>query len=212
MSVQALAFVPSAPLLLDALGGGPSSLRSACAQAISVLQGCAEVVVVGAAERDGWVTGTVDATPWGAPGRPAPDALPLSLSVGVTLLDRAARLHGVRDGGLPDLAPGTGLLVVADGTAKRTEKAPGHFDPRAQGFDDAVESALAAGDPAALLALDPVLADELLVAGLPAWRAAARAAKGEWAGRVHLAEAPYGVGYVVASWTRVNPGSQGVAS
>lgn len=212
MSVDAIAFVPSPPLLLEDLGGGPASLRSACSQAVSVLDGCAEVVVVGAADTDGWVTGSVDATPWGAPGEPAPDALPLALAVGVTLLGRPGRLLGVRAGDLPELGAGTGLLVVGDGTAKRTEKAPGHLDPRAAAFDADVENALAAGDPAALLALDEGLAEELWVGGLGVWRAVARAAPGPWRGRVHLAEAPYGVGYVVASWTPVNAGSHGVAS
>ena len=45
-------------------------------------------------------------------------------------------------------------VVVADGTAKRTEKAPGHFDPRAESFDDSVDAALRNGDPDGLLALD----------------------------------------------------------
>jgi hypothetical protein len=211
VTLSALAFVPSPPLLLAALGGGPEELRSACAQAISVLDGADEVVIVGAAPDDGWVTVTVDATPWGARGEPAADPLPLALAVGRTLLDRG-RLYGVHGGGLPALPDGTGLLVVGDGTAKRTEKAPGHLDPRAEAFDRQVESALAAGDPAALLALDADLAGELLVGGLAAWCAAARAATGSWKGHVHYAGAPYGVGYVVASWTLVNAGSPDGAS
>jgi len=205
VSLHALAFVPSPPLLLSALGGGPEELRSACSQAISVLDGATQVVIVGAAPQDGWVTGTVDATPWGARGPSSPDPLPLSLAVGVTLLGDG-RPYGVHRGGLPELPDGTGLLVVGDGTAKRTEKAPGHFDPRAEAFDLAVESALAAGDPAALLALDEALAEDLLVGGLAAWRAVARALQGSrWDGRVLLAQAPYGVGYVVASWTPQQP-------
>lgn len=204
--VRVLVFVPSPPLLLDALGGAITALRSVCQQAISALDG-GDVLVVGASPTQGRVTGTVDATPYGAPGRPADRPLPLALAVGRTLLP-AASLYGVTaTSQLPEVE---GLLVVGDGTARRTEKAPGHLDERAAGFDAVVENALAAGDPEALLALEPTLAETLLVGGLDAWRAAARAALAEvrpggaaprgWTGAVHLAEAPYGVGYFVATW------------
>ena len=204
--VRVLVFVPSPPLLLDALGGATTALRSVCQQAISAFD-CGDVLVVGASPTQGRVTGTVDATPYGAPGRPADNPLPLALAVGRTLLP-AASLYGVTaTSQLPEVE---GLLVVGDGTARRTEKAPGHLDERAAGFDAVVENALAAGDPEALLALEPTLAETLLVGGLDAWRAASRAALAEvrpdgaaprgWTGAVHLAEAPYGVGYFVATW------------
>jgi hypothetical protein len=210
--VVALAFVPSPPLLLAALGGGPSDLRSACVQAITVLDALDRVVVIGAAETDGWVTGTIDPTPYGAPGCAASDALPLALAVGSTLLaGRPHELYGVAGNELPDLGGRTGLLVVGDGSARRSEKAPGYLDPRAEAFDAQVETALAEADPDQLRDLDSDLADNLLVAGLTAWRAAADAAREEvapggaapagWSGQVHLAAAPYGVGYFVASWT-----------
>ena len=199
--LAAVAVVPSAPRLLPALGGGPAALRSACLQALSVLDEVDEVVVVGHAEPPGWRTGTVDATPWGVRGIPAADPLPLPLAVGAALLgDRPHRLLGV-DGGPVPVEGRTGLLVVADGTATRTEKAPGHLDPRAEAFDREVEAALAAGDPDALAALDPQLAAALLAGGLPAWRSAATAARGQkWTGTVLYAAAPYGVGYLVATW------------
>lgn len=199
--VAALAFVPSPPLLLAALGGGPTELRSACQQAISALDGL-DIVVVGAAATSGWVTGDVDATPWGARGPASDCPLPLALAVGATLLGtRPHRLYGVADDDLPVL-DGIGLLVVGDGSARRTEKAPGYLDDRAQGFDETVEQALAAGDSSALADLDAGLAAELMVGGAPVWRAAARAATGPWRGRVHYSGAPFGVGYLVASWTR----------
>ncbi|MFL6025155.1 MAG: hypothetical protein ACJ72O_17565 [Marmoricola sp.] len=55
-----------------------------------------------------------------------------------------------------------GLLLVANGSAKRTEKAPGHFDERAEGFDEELGAALASGDLDALRAIDVDLAAELL--------------------------------------------------
>lgn len=213
-----VAFVPSAPLLLPALGGGPADLRAACLEALDALQGAERLVVVGAAPEPGPVTGAVDATPWGAPGRPAPDVLPLALAVGASLLEasplaaRPRQLYGVAGVVAPDLGgPGTGLLVVGDGTAKRTEKAPGHYDPRAEAFDRRVEDALAAGDPEALLSVDEAQAGELWVGGVAAWRVAAAAARAEvrpgggaprgWRGQLRYAAAPYGVGYLVATWS-----------
>jgi hypothetical protein len=192
-----IAFVPSAPLLLPALGGGPDDLRSACQQAISVLSG--EVVVLGGAVPTGWRSGQVDATPWGARGVAAADPLPLSLAVGAALLgDRPHRLLAV-DGSAVVLPPGASVLVVGDGTAKRTEKAPGHFDPRAAALDDALLAALRRGVPQDL-ALDGVLARELMVEGLDVWRTVAGTVEGTFAAEVLYAAAPFGVGYAVATW------------
>lgn len=70
------------------------------------------------------------------------------------------------------VGPGAGdLLVVADGSARRGEKAPGHLDERAFGFDQAVGDALRQGDPAALAVLDEDLGAQLLARGVPAFRA-----------------------------------------
>ena len=103
-------------------------------------------------------------------------------------------------GGPTSEAPGSaaGLLVVANGSARRTEKAPGHFDDRAAAFDAAIGKALADGDPAALVHIDPALAEELW-----AWSdAQALAALGTQVRRpdtVHIDydDDPYGVQYWV---------------
>jgi hypothetical protein len=79
---------------------------------------------------------------------------------------------------------------------------PGHFDARAEGFDDAVDHALASGDPEGLLALDAGLAAELWVGGLPAWRALAVRAGGPWRAELLYADQPHGVHYAVATWVR----------
>jgi hypothetical protein len=190
-----VAFVPSAPLLLPALGGGPEDLRSACTQAISFLE--REVVVVGGATPTGWRTGAVDATPYGGRGLPAPEPLPLPLAVGAALLgDRPHRLLAV-DGSAVALPAGVDLLVVGDGTAKRTEKAPGHYDARAEDYDAAIADGLLAGS---LPDLDVELGRELLVGGLDAWQTVAASVTGTFAGELLYAGAPYGVGYVVATW------------
>ncbi len=99
-----------------------------------------------------------------------------------------------------------GLLVLGDGAATHTPRAPGHFDPRAADLDRAVATALAAADPDALLGLDAGLAGELLVAGREAWQVGAAAAQvlaPAWRGELLYSDAPYGVAYHVALWDAV---------
>ena len=63
-------------------------------------------------------------------------------------------------------------------------------------------TALGAGDAAALRELDPALGVELLAAGVPVWRVAGHAAAGlDPAAELLHDSAPYGVGYLVATWT-----------
>ncbi|XVQ13383.1 class III extradiol dioxygenase subunit B-like domain-containing protein [Spirillospora sp. CA-255316] len=138
------------------------------------------------------------------------------------------------------------LLVMGDGSACLTEKAPGYLDPRAQPYDTAVAEAFERADIAALAGLDPVLSRELHAAGRAAWQVLAGAASTRAAGPTAPAstaspsapstpgtkaspdapgastvgraavvtaggeapfdaellayEAPYGVGYFVATW------------
>ena len=58
-----------------------------------------------------------------------------------------------------------GLVVMADLSACRTERAPGAFRPDAADFDARVGDAFRAGAPQRLLALDPAKATDLLVTG-----------------------------------------------
>jgi aromatic ring-opening dioxygenase LigB subunit len=94
------------------------------------------------------------------------------------------------------------LLVLGDGAATHTPRAPGAFDERAAGYDRGVADALAAGDAAALGALDPTLSDELLVAGRVPWQVLAGALPHPSAARLEHSSAPYGVAYHVALWER----------
>lgn len=102
-----------------------------------------------------------------------------------------------------------GLLVLGDGAATHTRRAPGYFDPRAEGLDRAVAAALGNADPDALLNLDPELCDELQVAGREAWQvgaAAAQALAPAWRGELLYSGAPFGVAYHVALWEPADSG------
>jgi hypothetical protein len=96
----------------------------------------------------------------------------------------------------------TAVVVMADGSACRSEKAPGHLNPDAVPFDDAIERALRAGDVDALAAVDPVQAHELWCEGAPCFHVLAEIARGrDIATDVSYADAPYGVAWWVARWT-----------
>ena len=70
------------------------------------------------------------------------------------------------------------------------------------GLDD-LARALEAADTAALRALDPVLAGELQVSGRAPWQVLAGAAENTpFTGALLHEDAPYGVGYLVATWSR----------
>ncbi|KUL52368.1 hypothetical protein ADL22_05375 [Streptomyces sp. NRRL F-4489] len=151
--------------------------------------------------------------------RPTGPGVPASLAVGAWLLSRTewsgAPVEGVavaerlpRDRCLPlgrelaGAAPRVALLVMGDGSARRSVKAPGYFDERAEAFDAAAFGALGAADTAALAALDEELAAALLVSGRASWQVLAGAAEDAGLrGRLLREEAPYGVGYAVAAWS-----------
>ena len=154
------------------------------------------------------------------PPRPQPgaSALPLSVTIGVWALRQAGyprdlRARVVTDSDKPDecrdlgarmasFPVRTALLVMGDGSARRTEASPGYVDPRSEVFDDAVADALGSADTAALAVLDPALAAELLAMGRAPWQVLAGAAAGSaWRAELLYADAPFGVGYFVAHWT-----------
>ncbi len=102
------------------------------------------------------------------------------------------------------------MLVMGDGSARRNTKAPGYLDPRAQRYDADVAAALASADPGQLARLDPALSAELMAAGRAAWQVlAGAAAGGQFRGQLHRVAAPYGVGYLVASWKPLNESTLG---
>jgi hypothetical protein len=94
------------------------------------------------------------------------------------------------------------LLVMGDGSPRRSEHSPVHLHPRAELFDSTVAAALELADHATLAALDPDLATELHAAGRAPWQVLAGATTtAGLRGELGYHAAPYGVGYFVATWT-----------
>jgi len=195
-----------------------------------VVESAERVVIVGAGERTHrFDTGIGTFAGFGVPlsvtldrsasvdvSEPA-DGLGLAASIGVWLLDQT-RWTGPRnvieissDESVENIAAlvqevaaapdRTVLLVVADGSAARTEKAPGYLHPDATAFDALVEDALMSGSAQGLASLDRALAEAVMAAGWPAWQFAAESMRDRAVeAGCEYAEAPYGVGYFVASW------------
>ncbi len=147
--------------------------------------------------------------------RPSPD-LPPSLGVGAWQLSRAGYLgERVLLAVAGDEPPGrcaeigaqlaasrdrVCLLVMADGSARRTLRAPGYLDERSAGFDAFVEDAIRAGRLGDLLSVDAGLARDLMATGRPAWQVLAGAAAGHVvASEIRYCDDPFGVAYLVAS-------------
>ena len=221
MTITAAALVPSAPLLVRELGGAHPplpELRAAATRAVATMldAGPDVVAVVGPASATAtWpADSAVDFGPFLGRATTA-RALPLSLALGVTLLQAVGHagetvLQAVAGDAPPDACAALGrsldtaghvaLLVVGDGSARRTPKAPGWFDARAEAFDAATERAVGSGELAALLDVEPTLATTLQAAGRPAWQVLAGAAGDRGCvSELHYADAPLGVGYLVAA-------------
>jgi hypothetical protein len=204
-------------------------LRQACLDAVTLMvQADPDLVaVVATGERTStWNDRSGLDLTWYAPGlrgaraegaaRRTVQPLPLPLGVGARLLDQAGhsggrllQLVGGRESAgrcaalgasLAEADARVALLIMADGTARRGAKAPGHRDERAPAFDAAVERAVRRGELDSLLDIDRALASELMASGRPAWQVLAGAFGGAGpSSQVLYSDAPFGVAYLVAS-------------
>lgn len=193
MSVTTVLVLPSPPALLAprSLEDPVADLRKACAVAVSTLPENHRVVVlaapVGRANAERGVTEAlghrVAAELLGDQAFESLPALPATVAalLGATVA--------------------TTLVVMADGSARRGEKAPGHLHPDAVSFDERIEAALRAGDTETLAALDPVVGEELWCEGVPGLRILGEVARDRRiVPYVSYAEAPFGVAWWVARW------------
>ncbi|MGP4094701.1 hypothetical protein [Nonomuraea sp. KM90] len=212
----AAAVCPPTPLVLLEM----PDLRSACRTAIAALREARPdaLIVVGGADTTGAYAGGAAGTlrPWGpdlAAGTGEP-VLPLSLTVARLLMGEPApdgfrsvafdaTAGECRELGeqLAEAGERVALLVMADGSACLSPRAPGRYDETAGPYNDGIAKAIAAGDASALAALDPGQADRLWVSGRAALQVLAGAAGTRaFGGRLLMATAPYGVGYFAGLW------------
>jgi hypothetical protein len=221
--ITGAALCPSPPLLYPGVTGREAvvpELRAACADAVGrLLREDPEVVVVvgPAAATGGWdCASRLDPSAF-APSiaSTGTSSLPLSLGLGAMLLDQAGyrghrRLQAVGQdepagacvtlgAALSDSDARTGLLVMGDGSARRSRRAPGYLDQRAADFDAEVEEAVRTGKLDALQRLDQALARDLMVTGRPAWQVLSGAMR-SLAPTVEVlySDDPFGVAYLVA--------------
>ncbi|MDN5892717.1 MAG: hypothetical protein L0H93_01725 [Nocardioides sp.] len=175
-----LVLVPPVPALLPeyaSLTDPVADLRRACVSAVRWLHADAptQVVVVGGADD------------------------PVAPRVAAALLTSTG-FSGSGDPSTPgDVECAEAVLVLANGSARRGERAPGHFDERSFDFDHEVGSALKTGDLAALEALDPALADDLLAVGLGELGACVAGLRTWQTREVLFDDDPYGVQYWVVT-------------
>jgi hypothetical protein len=217
--IAAVAFCPNPPLLVPAVAQGAApeldDLRAACRAAITRIASSGKpIVVIGSGPAACRHAATARGTfaGFGVPlevslgsDEPGPLELPLSLTVGAWLVREALGPNSGATGfSINGELPAVGdcaLLVMGDGSARRSMAAPGYLDDRAETFDAGVVAALGSGAGATLAALDDALGVELLAAGGPAWHAAGALLTAPYVAEVLYDEAPYGVGYFVATWT-----------
>lgn len=226
MPVISAAVCPHPPLLVPAVASGAAGelddLRAACLAAVDHLSAADRLLVVGSGagrEYDGSAGGSFGG--YGAPGvrvGTGDAVLPLSLAMGAWLIEqsKAAGVPRSYVAVSPDTSPAqclalgreiaagndrVGLLVMGDGSARRSEHSPVHLHPRAEIFDTTVATALGLADAVVLAALDPDLAAELQAAGRAPWQVLAGVLESGLTGNLTYHAAPYGVGYFVATFT-----------
>lgn len=198
--VRSVVVVPSALALLPGLAspGDPlGEVRERAQAAVAWLRQRhpGDVAVLAAPQRSDNVTRGVTESP--------------GLRIGRALLatpqeshEDAAAAPALDPDAVTTATPAAGLLVVANGTATRSEKAPGHLDERAFAFDDAIAAALHGGEPSRLGALDPALAEELWCFDAAAWRGLGQLDPTPTGPvDVDYDDDPFGVRYWVTRWT-----------
>jgi hypothetical protein len=139
----------------------------------------------------GWIRGTC-----------APDAVVDARILAADLTPAQCSAYGAELRSELDRDPEPrGLVIVADGANTLTAKAPGAFDPRAEGVQARLDAALDSGDRDALLALDPAECAALGIGGRVPWQVLAGVfGRPPTTCRTLYSAAPYGVGYHVGEW------------
>ena len=187
-----VALIPPVPALLPTFTGSSDAvpeLRKAAHQAVAWLveRSPALVVVLG----------------------DSPDPANVARGVCVSLVRRIADslLHqagytGAVVESLDD--PDAGVLILANGSARRGEKAPGHLDDRAFAYDALIEQALGDGDRQSLRGLDTDLGSDLMASGIATLKELATSVGDVVDSTTLYADDPFGVRYWVVTWECVS--------
>ena len=197
------AVVPMTPLLVRSESGLADPLAELRDEAVAAVrdlaEGCSRITalcpvdIVGAPSDYWWPSGRVGSGP-------------LSEQVARHLLDLAGVDVDLEVVLVSEIGPAPvaeALLVLGDGTARRSQAAPGFIDERAFPFDDLMADALEGGDGDALSRLDQDLAAELMVTGRHTFAvlgAAMLASRAPVEADLRYRDDPLGMTYFVAIW------------
>lgn len=180
-----IVLVPSTIALLPEYAGiddPVAELRAACLDAVAPLASVASVGVVC------------------APARPDNVSRGIPTPAGLRVARHLLASVGFEGAVTEDVTSADAVLAVANGSATRSEKAPGHLDERSSTFDESLERALRSGDTEALAAVDAELAVSLWCHDAEAFHALAAVLPPGTPGEVSYAGDPYGVQYWVVTW------------
>ncbi len=224
MSRLAAVLVPAAPALLPGIGGAVDPLadlreraRAVVADvAVSVTDARLVVVAAGDTTQE-WDLDAPSGAGRFTTGQVPDGALPTGLEIGRMFAPlgwgEPIGLYSIAADAARDQCAALGreiaeagpvvLVVVADGPATLTEKAPGHLQRDAATFASSLSQAVASVDLTALADLDRQTCDRLWMRGRPALQVLAGAgttSASELRGHLIADEAPFGVQYLIARW------------
>ena len=229
MSIVSAALVPAAPVIVTGLSGHTMpvpEVRSAALDAIQrmVDAGVDEVIVLAEADRDGLFDSTA---PWGLhrigglhpfseAGAVFDQLLTMPLAIGASMLRDAGwtgttSFHALErtmsadaaaevGRGLGTTKRSVGLLLLGNGSACCTEKAPGSFHPQAETFNATLLTVIRQGDRAAMMELSAHdTADQLSDVRVPLQVFAGATSGHRFLGSITFADDFAGVYYICAT-------------
>lgn len=233
MSVVGAALVPAAPVMVPELSGSlhpAAEPHEAMLRAVGGLLDAGPEHIVVIAEGEGDATFGTDAT-WALhrlgggraqPGEGAGAVLPIPLALGASMLRQAGWTGSVEYRSIQHGAPASnafalardliasprriGLLLLGNGSACSTEKAPGSLHPEAGAFNAELLRVIGSGDLAQLRLLEPsTFVDQRSDAWLPLQVLAEVSAGRSVAARVDFADDFRGVFYLCAVISMAGP-------
>ena len=229
MSIVSAALVPAAPVIVPGLSGHTMpapEVRSAALDAIQRMidAGVDEVIVLAEADRDGLFDSTA---PWGLhrigglhpfseAGAVFDQLLTMPLAIGASMLRDAGwtgptSFHALErtmsadaaaevGRGLGTTKRSVGLLLLGNGSACCTEKAPGSFHPQAETFNATLLTVIRQGDRAAMMELSAHdTADQLSDVRVPLQVFAGATSGHRFLGSITFADDFAGVYYICAT-------------